>query len=217
MDRHNTLGSGMDRRELLRRGALAGLGLSLGPMLAPGAALAASRPAPLPHLTQLIASRVGPGKFPGMVSAVGLPGREAQYIARGSEGFTDPDTITPDSLFRIYSMTKPITGMAAMMLIDEGKLGLDQPLADILPKYAHMQVQKVPDGSLTELRPAKNPILIRNLLTHTAGLGYTIIQKGPIKRRRAGQPHTAFRPGPRQAGGEPGGIRRPAGGHPAGL
>ena len=86
--------------------------------------------------------------------------------------------VRPDSLFRIYSMTKPITGMAAMMLIDEGKLGLDQPLADILPKFAKMQVQVTPDGSITDLRPAKTAITIRHLLTHTAGLGYTIIQRG---------------------------------------
>jgi CubicO group peptidase (beta-lactamase class C family) len=79
-------------------------------------------------------------------------------------------------------MTKPITGMAAMMLVEEGKLGLDQPLADLLPKFAKMQVQVTPDGSITELRAAKNPITIRQLMTHTAGLGYTIIQKGPIKK-----------------------------------
>ena len=177
MNTQMLMGPALDRRELLRLGMLAGLGLSFAPTLA----FAADQPNALPNVTQVIESWVGPGKFPGMVATLGLPGREAQYVARGSEGFTDPDTMTPDSLFRIYSMTKPITGMAAMMLIDEGKLGLDQPLADILPKYANMQVQVTPDGSITDLRPAKNPILIRNLLTHTAGLGYTIIQKGPIK------------------------------------
>jgi CubicO group peptidase (beta-lactamase class C family) len=86
-----------------------------------------------------------------------------------------------DSLFRVYSMTKPVTGMAAMILIDEGRLRLDQPVSDVLPKFAKMQVQVTPDGSITDLRPAKTPITIRHLLTHTAGLGYSIIQKGPIK------------------------------------
>ncbi|HBM05711.1 MAG TPA: serine hydrolase, partial [Erythrobacter sp.] len=52
---------------------------------------------------------------------------------------------------RIYSMTKPITGMAAMMLIDEGRLGLDQPIAELLPAYADMQVQKTYDGSVTDV------------------------------------------------------------------
>jgi len=88
-----------------------------------------------------------------------------------------------DSLYRIYSMTKPITGMLAMQLISEGKMGLDQPLSDILPAFANMQVQKEYDGPITEdnLEPAKNPITIRQLLTHTAGLGYQIVQQGPIK------------------------------------
>ena len=88
-----------------------------------------------------------------------------------------------DSLYRIYSMTKPITGMAVMMLIDEGKLGLDQPLAEMLPKFAEMKVQKEFDGGIApdDLEPAQRPITIRHLLTHTAGLGYSIVQKGPIK------------------------------------
>jgi len=177
MDTRLALRSALDRRELLRLGAMAGIGAALMPRLA----LAASQPNLMPNVTRVIESWVGPGKFPGMVASLGLPGGDTQYVARGSEGFTDADEMTPDSLFRIYSMTKPITGMAAMLLIDEGKLGLDQPLADILPKFAHMQVQVTPDGSITDLRPARNPILIRNLLTHTAGLGYTIIQQGPIK------------------------------------
>ncbi|MEZ5697422.1 MAG: serine hydrolase domain-containing protein, partial [Sphingomonadaceae bacterium] len=78
---------------------------------------------------------------------------------------------------------KPITGMAVMMLIDEGKLGLDQPLAEMLPKFAEMKVQKEFDGGIApdDLEPAQRPITIRHLLTHTAGLGYSIVQKGPIK------------------------------------
>src|SRR3546814_12753958 len=53
--------------------------------------------------------------------------------------------------------------------------------SDFLPAFANMKVQNTPDGSLTDVRPAKGPITVRQLLTHTAGLGYNIIQKGPIK------------------------------------
>ena len=77
-------------------------------------------------------------------------------------------------------MPKPITGMAAMILIDEGKLGLDQPIAELLPAYSNMMVQKTYDGSITDVVPAERPITVRQLLTHTAGLGYNIVQKGPI-------------------------------------
>ncbi len=174
------LGTGhLARRDALRLGGMASLAALLGPTLARAQGTPA---ATMRNVTAFIEKWVGPGKFPGLVCSLGLPGQATQYAVRGAEGFTDADPVSPDSLFRIYSMTKPITGMAAMMLVGDGKLGLDQPLADILPKFSKMQVQVTPDGSITELRPAKNPITIRQLMTHTAGLGYTIIQKGPIKK-----------------------------------
>jgi CubicO group peptidase (beta-lactamase class C family) len=167
----------LNRRELLRLGALAGIGAAVLPRLT----WAADQPGLSPQVTALIGRWVGPGKFPGMVAALGLPGQPTQYIARGSDSFIDPELQGPDSLYRIYSMTKPITGMAAMLLIGEGKLGLDQPLADILPKYARMEVQKTYDGSITDVVPAQSQITIRELITHTSGLGYPIVQSGPIQ------------------------------------
>lgn len=172
-----TLGAAMDRRMLLRMGLCAGLNAALLPRLA----RAASAPSLLPQVRAVVERWVGPGKFPGMVASLGLPGRDPEYVARGSEGFTDADAVTPDSLFRIYSMTKPVTGMAAMQLVAEGKLALDQPLYDILPKYRHMMVQDSYDGPLDALHPAPGPITIRHLLTHSSGIGYTIIQRGPIR------------------------------------
>jgi CubicO group peptidase (beta-lactamase class C family) len=100
---------------------------------------------------------------------------------RGALTIGQPTMAGPDSLYRIYSMTKPITGMAAMMLIDEGKLGLDQPIAELLPAYAKMRVLKNPSGPLEDTVAAERPITVRHLLTHTAGLGYNIVSKGPIK------------------------------------
>src|SRR5690606_19017592 len=103
-------------------------------------------------------------------------------IGAGLDSFTEPRRSDGRSIYRIYSMTKPITGMAAMMLIDEGKLGLDQPLHEILPAFRSMQVQKVYDGPMTpdNLEPAERAITIRQMLTHTAGLGYSLVQSGPI-------------------------------------
>lgn len=177
MTARESLHMALRRREVLRLGALAGLGAAFTPRLA----LAASEASLTPHVDAMIARWVGPGKFPGMITSFGLPGRDPQFTARGSDGFNDPDAITPDSLFRIYSMTKPITGMAAMLLVGEGKLKLDQPVSDILPKFARMSVQVTPDGSVTDVKPAKTPITMRHLITHTSGLGYSIIQRGPIK------------------------------------
>lgn len=172
-----TLAAVLDRRMILRMAASAGLGAALMPRLA----LAAADRDLLAKVREVVERWVGPGKFPGMVASLGIPGSDPEYVARGSEGFTDGDAVTPDSLFRIYSMTKPVTGMAAMELVTQGKLGLDQPLYDILPKFRTMMVQNTYDGSVTELHPAPQPITIRHLLTHTSGIGYTIIQKGPIK------------------------------------
>ncbi|MCK9543986.1 MAG: beta-lactamase family protein [Novosphingobium sp.] len=170
----------MARREALRLAVLAAAA-GMSAALLPRLAWAAEEPEFMPHVRAMIEKWVGPGRFPGLVATLGLPGKEPEVVARGSEGFTDFDAMGSDTLFRIYSMTKPVTGMAAMILIDEGRLSLDQPLADILPRYARMTVQKVPDGPLDEVVPAKAAITIRHLLTHTSGLGYTIVQKGPIK------------------------------------
>ena len=165
------------RRALLGNAALFGLGAAL-PLPAFARPLPASR---FPNVTAFVDGYVSSRKVPGMLATLGFGRDEPTVIARGIEGFADKDPQSLDTLYRIYSMTKPVTGMAAMILIDEGKLGLDQPLGEILPKFARMQVQVTPDGSLREVRPAKTPITIRHLLTHTAGLGYSIVQKGPIK------------------------------------
>ncbi|MEJ2409105.1 MAG: serine hydrolase [Novosphingobium sp.] len=177
IDSREALERDLDRRMLLRLGAFAGLSAALMPRLA----FAATEPDLLPHVRTLVETWVAPGKFPGLVASLGLPGKDPEYVARGTEGFLNLDPMSDGSLFRIYSMTKPITGMAAMQLIAQGKMALDQPLYDILPQYRHMQVQNTYDGSLTELHAARSPITIRHLLTHTAGLGYTIVQKGPIR------------------------------------
>ena len=171
--------------QLTRRGLLssalwlgAGAGLAGMPL---ARALATPSALPWTNVTALIDGYVAQRKLAGAVAAMGRGFDPAQIIARGTQALDKPQPLGADSLFRIYSMTKPITGMAAMILIDEGKLGLDQPIADLLPKFARMQVQVVPDGSITDLKPATRAITVRHLLTHTAGLGYSIIQKGPIK------------------------------------
>jgi CubicO group peptidase (beta-lactamase class C family) len=171
------LEAAMDRRALMRMAGAAGIAAALLPRLA----FAAARPELLPKVRAVIERWVGPGRFPGMVASLGLPGREPEYVARGSEGFTDADAVGADSLFRIYSMTKPITAMAAMDLIAQGRLGLDQPVHEVLPQFRRMRVQDRYDGSLTALHAAPTPITMRQLMTHTSGLGYTIVQTGPIK------------------------------------
>jgi len=170
------------RRSLLRGSAWLGAGAALS-ALPMGAAAFAQSSAAATSWTNVSAmvDKYGGGTLANMVAAMGWGQQAPEILSKGSLAVGQAAPAGIDSLYRIYSMTKPITGMAAMMLIEDGKLGLDQPLADILPAFANMQVQKIPDGSITDTVPAARPITIRHLLTHTAGLGYGIIQKGPIK------------------------------------
>ena len=115
----------------------------------------------------------------GMMAAIGYGQADPQYIAEGNIALDSTMPADKDTLWRIYSMTKPVTGMAAMILIGEGKMTLDTPVADILPEFKDMKVLTDPANSLDAV-PAKNIMTVRHLLTHTAGLGYNIITKGPL-------------------------------------
>jgi CubicO group peptidase (beta-lactamase class C family) len=171
----------VSRRTLLRGSAILGAGAALAGL--PFAhSLQAQGEAGWPSVEAMIREYVESRKVANMVAALGWRQDSPQFLAGGRDSFTSERASDHDSLYRIYSMTKPVTGMAAMILVDEGQLSLDQPVADILPKFARMQVQKVYDGPITpdNLEPAVRPMTIRHLLTHTAGLGYGIIQEGPI-------------------------------------
>ena len=171
------------RRDLLRASALLGgagalAALPFGAALAQAAELSAAE-GPWPAVTALLDRYVKARKVSGMVAALGWHDAPPTFIARGLEGFDDKDPDGPQSLFRAYSMTKPLTGMAAMILIDQGKLRLDQPIADFAPEFAQMQVAIDPKKSLAAV-PAKNQITIRHLLTHTSGLGYAVVGKNKV-------------------------------------
>lgn len=117
---------------------------------------------------------------PGVGGAIARGKDQADFLLAGRVS-QDPHAapVTPDSLWRCYSMTKPVTGMAAMLLIEDGKLGLDQNIADFLPAFANPRVLIDPAKSLAS-RPSQSPITVRTLLTHTAGLGYAIVTTGPL-------------------------------------
>lgn len=171
----------ISRRSLLRGGAYLAAGSALAGVPFGRAAFARDTATGWSAVTGLVSRYAGERKVANMVATLGWGQKAAQTIAQGTLAIGGEAKAGPDSLYRIYSMTKPVTGMAAMILVDEGKLGLDQPIADLLPAYAKMMVQKTYDGSLTDLVPAERPITVRMLMTHTAGLGYGIVQKGAIK------------------------------------
>lgn len=100
-------------------------------------------------------------------------------------GYRDVDAGVPmsrDTLFRIASMTKPVTVAVAMSLVDEGKLGLRDPIVRWLPEFTGVRVLDDPSGSLERTSPAQRDILVEDLLTHTSGLAYAFTVDGPISR-----------------------------------
>lgn len=126
----------------------------------------------LPRVAQLIRRYVDDELVSGVVTAWQCGDGDIRYQCVGKPEFHTEKSMASDSLFRLHSQSKPITGIATLMLIEDGKLGLDQPLHEILPAFSAMQV--VIDGDINRTRPAVRPITIRHLLTHTAGLSLSI-------------------------------------------
>ncbi|AOL95293.1 serine hydrolase domain-containing protein [Porphyrobacter sp. LM 6] len=173
----------LSRRALLRGSALLAGGAALSGLPFGQMLRAHSVDESWPHVAALANRYLSERKVANLLMTFGW-GQEdmAHTVGGGTLSLARPAPVDMDSLFRIYSMSKPITGMATMILIDEGKLGLDQPLGDILPAFRQMQVLVDPAGSLDDTVPANQPITIRQLLTHTSGLGYQIISKGPLQQ-----------------------------------
>ncbi|MFM5929685.1 MAG: serine hydrolase domain-containing protein [Novosphingobium sp.] len=159
------------RRRFLQ-GMLAS-GLLAQPALAraASAALSGDVAADWPEVTSLIKRYVAERKLPGVVATFGWGKSAPKALTLGSQGFDRNSAVGIDSLFRIYSMTKPVTGLLTCMLIGEGKLSLETRLAEVFPAFEKMQVAVDAKTSLAG-RPAVQPITVRHLLTHTSGFGY---------------------------------------------
>jgi CubicO group peptidase (beta-lactamase class C family) len=125
------------------------------------------------RIDQALRQMVGSGRVAGASALVWQHGREVYF---GSAGFADREAGKPmrrDTLVQIFSMTKPVTGVALMQLWEQGRFHLDDPLAQYLPEYADLRVFKgVDPAGRPILTPPRRPILIRDILRHTAGFGY---------------------------------------------
>ncbi|MBV8523963.1 MAG: beta-lactamase family protein, partial [Acetobacteraceae bacterium] len=115
------------------------------------------------------------GDVPGVVAMAATPAGLVYQGAFGRRSLPDGAAMTPDTVFWIASMTKAITSAAAMLLVEQGRLALDRPIADILPELAAPHVLEGFDAAgEPRLRPARRPITLRHLITHTAGFVYDI-------------------------------------------
>ena len=125
-------------------------------------------------------SYVDSGKLP---CALTLVARHGEIALLDHCGFADVDAgreIARDTIFRIYSMTKPVAAVAAMMLYEEGRFQLDDPIARFLPEFADMTVYVSGHGTMMHTEPAERPITVRDLLTHTAGFTYRFLDETPL-------------------------------------
>jgi CubicO group peptidase (beta-lactamase class C family) len=108
-----------------------------------------------PTLKKNIEAYVAGKKASGIVATIGKGIEAADVVKMGTLAFDSQTPVDMDSLFRVYSMTKPVTGMAAMILIGEGKMKLDQPIADFIPEFANMTVLTDPANSMDTVCPQR--------------------------------------------------------------
>lgn len=122
------------------------------------------------------------GTMPGFVALTSRKG-DVEVSTGGVFGYGAAQPMARDTLFRIASMTKPMTAAVTMMLVGEGKLKLDDPIDTWIPELAERRVLSRPDGPLNEAVPAKRPITLRHLLTMTSGIGLILSpEKTPMAR-----------------------------------
>src|SRR5580658_10422959 len=140
----------------------------------------------LARVSDYLRNEVATDKIPG---AVLLIQQHGQPVLLENFGVLDVDSrrpMTSDAIFRLYSMSKPVTSVAAMMLVDDGKMSLDDPLSKFIPAFAGTRVaveKHDADGKVTlATEPLVRPIQILDLLRHTSGITYEFYGDTPVRK-----------------------------------
>ncbi len=136
-------------------------------------------PAKLDVATQALNADIASGKLPGAYLLIGRHGKVAYAHGFGVQGPGQTTPMSDETIFRVFSMTKPIVAVTAMTFVQEGKLDLDAPVSKYLPAFKDVKVLQK-DGTQV---PATKPILVRQLMSHTSGLIYGFVTAGqPISK-----------------------------------
>ena len=151
---------------------------------------AAEAPAPsasgLDRISEFFDNEVATGKLPGAVVLIQQHGKPVYLKSFGVQDVATNTPMTSDTIFAIHSMTKPITSVAAMMLIDAGKLSPADPVSKFIPGFAQVKVgvgADTPDGNrVLKLVPPDRPVTLMDLLRHTSGITYAYIGGKPIMK-----------------------------------
>jgi CubicO group peptidase (beta-lactamase class C family) len=136
----------------------------------------------LARLRSVLQSHIDSQRIPGAIAVVALGDHVETFEALGRQ---DPAAAVPmkdDAIFRIYSMTKPIVSLAALMLAEEGRLQMGDPVSKYLPEFANRQVA-VEEGPTVRLEPARREATVHDLLRHTAGLTYEFLGSNAVQRQ----------------------------------
>ncbi|MBV9455932.1 MAG: beta-lactamase family protein [Bradyrhizobium sp.] len=140
----------------------------------------------LKRVSAYFENEVATGKLPGAVVLIQQHGKPVYFESFGFRDVVKHTPMTKDSIFRIYSMSKPITSVAVMMLVDDGKIALSDPLSKYIPAFADVQVgtKKTDENGKPKLvnEPLVRPITIEDLLRHTSGLTYGFYGDSAIRK-----------------------------------
>jgi CubicO group peptidase (beta-lactamase class C family) len=137
-------------------------------------------PVPLTRLDDLLEAHVGDGRHPGSLLLVTRGGKVVHVGMFGHQDAAASVPVHADTIWRIYSMTKPVTSVAAMMLCEEGALSLHDPVAKFIPEFADARVYTSGPAAAPQTVPVAEPMLIWHLLTHTSGLTYGFYATHPV-------------------------------------
>lgn len=135
--------------------------------------------AKLAEIKSKMQSFVDRKKVAGLVTAVARNGNVVHFEAIGSMDVERDKAMQTDTIFRMYSMTKPVTGAAVMIMVEEGKIDVSDPVSKYIPDFADMEVHIENEDGSTRLVPADRPMTIKHLLMHTSGLTYAFVI-GPV-------------------------------------
>jgi CubicO group peptidase (beta-lactamase class C family) len=134
----------------------------------------------LERMEQRVRADVDKGRIPGVVMLLARDGKVVMHKALGSQDAAKRTAMREDSIFRIYSMSKPIVSVAAMILVEEGRLQLSDPVSQHIPELKGLKVGVEKDGRL-EIVAAQREPTVQDLLRHTSGLTYGVFGKGLVK------------------------------------
>jgi CubicO group peptidase (beta-lactamase class C family) len=152
----------------------------------PSAGPSSFSPAKLERVGDYMRNEVATGKIPGAIVLIQQHGRPVYFEKFGVRDVESKHPITEDTIFRLYSMSKPITSVVAMMLVEDGKLRLDDPLSKYIPAFADVKVgveKRDESGKVAlALEPLQRPITIEDLLRHTSGLTYGFYGESAVRK-----------------------------------